>query len=65
VDLSAKVVRKVVRGDVFNSLERRLTISGELRVLDTNGLVTMESELPWILKVSDEHGNAVPCQFEQ
>lgn len=62
---TADLSTKVIRGDVSNSFERRLTISGELRILDTEELVTFESELPWILSVSDGHGNAVPCQFEQ
>ena len=62
---TADLSTKVVKGDISNSFERRLAISGELRILDTEELVTFESELPWILSVSDGHGNAVPCQFEQ
>jgi hypothetical protein len=61
VDLSTKVIR----GDVSNSVERRLAISCELRILDTEELVAFEPELPWILSVSDRHGNDVRCQFEQ
>jgi hypothetical protein len=60
VDLSTKAIR----GDGFNSYERTLTISGELRIFHTEGLVAFEWELPWILSVSDGDGNAVPCQFE-
>lgn len=59
VDLSTKVIR----GDVADSYDRTLTISGELRIPETEGLVAFEWELPWILSVSDGHGNAVPCQF--
>jgi hypothetical protein len=61
VDLSTKVIR----GDVANSFERNLTISGRLVVLDVEGLVTIEWERPWTLSVSDAHGNAVPYEFEQ
>jgi len=59
VDLSTKVIR----GDVTDSYERILTISGELRIRETEGLVAFEGEHPRILSVSDGRGNAVPCEF--
>jgi hypothetical protein len=62
---AAELSAKVVSGATSNSLERTLTISGELRILDTEGLVTIESDRPRIVKISDGHGNAAPCQFEQ
>jgi len=61
VDLSTKVIK----GDVADSYERTLTISGELRIPETEGLVAFESERPWVLSVSDGNGNAVPSQFGQ
>ncbi len=62
---TADLSTKVIRDDVANRVERRLTISGRLGVLDVEGLVTIEWEPPWILSVSDARGNAVPCEFEQ
>ncbi|HNY77757.1 MAG: hypothetical protein RBS72_08345 [Sedimentisphaerales bacterium] len=60
-DLSAKVIRD--QGvDVF---ERELTISGTLHILELEGFVTIERDRPWILRVLDAHGNAVPCEFGQ
>ncbi len=59
VDLSTKVIR----GDVFDSYERTLTITGELRLFDNEGLVSFEQEQPRVLSVSDGQGNAAPCQF--
>jgi len=59
VDLSTKVIR----GEIFDSYERTLTITGELRVFESEGLVSFEQEQPRVLSVSDGRGNAVPCQF--
>jgi len=61
VELSAKVVS----GATSNSLRRTLILSAEFRILDTDGLVTIERDRPRIVKVSDGHGNAVACQFER
>ncbi len=60
-DLSARVIR----GDVVNSFERILSVSGRLVIFDAEGWVTIEWERLWTLSVSDAHGNTVPCQFGQ
>ena len=62
---AAELSAKVLCGETSPSLERTLTISGELRILNTEGLVTIESDRPRIVRVLDGHGNALRYQFEQ
>lgn len=54
-ELSAQVVNEVHAQVV----ERTLVISGEMRILDTEGLVTVEAERPVIVTALDAGGNAV------
>ena len=62
---AAELSGKVICGETSSSLKRTLTISGELRILSTEGLVTIESDRPRIVRVLDGHGNPLQYQFEQ